>query len=213
MTGGTGGPGPARILLLFAHPAFHRSRANRRLVEAVVGLPGLTWRDLYEEYPDFNVDVAAEQALLSACDVLVLQHPLYWYSVPALLKEWLDLVLEYGFAYGAGGDRLHGKRFLSAITTGGGPQTYGRGGVNGFTVHELLAPLRQTARFCGMRWLPPFVVHGTLQEGDAYLRRAADAYRAALTGLRDGTLDAEALPEGRLLNDAVPPAEGTPDAR
>lgn len=194
----------ARILILFAHPAYHRSRANRRLVQSVRDLPGVTFHDLYEEYPDFNIDVQREQAALLTHDIIVFQHPFYWYSAPALLKEWQDLVLEYGFAYGAGGDKLHGKQLLLALTTGGGESAYQRDGLNYYTMHELLTPLHQTARFCGMRWLPPFVVHGTLQEDDAFFRSSAVAYRAALEGLRDGTLPLHDVPEDALLNDVVP---------
>jgi putative NADPH-quinone reductase len=107
------------ILILFAHPAYQRSRGNRFLVEAVQQSDAFTFRDLYEHYPDFNIDVAEEQRLLLEHDVIVLQHPFYWYSCPALLKEWLDLVLEHGFAYGHDGEALRGKSMLSAITTGG----------------------------------------------------------------------------------------------
>jgi len=203
---------PRNILLLFAHPAFHRSRANLYLVEAVRDLPGLTFCDLYEEYPDFNIDVRREQETLLAHDIVVFQHPFYWYSAPALLKEWQDLVLEYGFAYGVGGEQLHGKLMLSAITTGAGGDAYGRDGLNYFTIHELLAPLHQVARFCGMRWLPPFVVHDTMQQDDDYLHDAALAYRAALEGLSDGSLDVDGLPPDSLLNDAVTSTEAKPDA-
>jgi glutathione-regulated potassium-efflux system ancillary protein KefG len=204
------------ILLLFAHPAFHRSRANRRLVDAVQDLPGVTFRDLYEDYPDFNVDVDREQQYLVDHDIVVFQHPFYWYSAPALLKEWQDLVLEYGFAYGRDGGRLHGKHLLSAVTTGAGAAAYCRDGSNYYSMHELLAPFHQVARFCGMRWLPPFVVHDTLQSGDAAFREAAEDYRAILEGLRDGTLDVDSLPPGALLTEALPqrtPAGGADDAR
>ena len=178
---------PRRILILFAHPAFQKSRINRALVESAAGLDGVTLHDLYEAYPDFCVNVTREQALLLAHDVVVFQHPFYWYSCPALLKEWQDLVLEFGWAYGPGGDRLRGKAFLSAITTGGGADAYGRGGHNHFTIAELLAPLEQTARLCGMAPQPPFVVHGTVQLTDpAAIARHAAAYRERLLNLRDG---------------------------
>lgn len=199
---------PSRILILFAHPAYHRSRANRRLVDAARSLSGVTFHDLYELYPDFNVDVRREQEALLAHDIIVFQHPFYWYSAPALLKEWQDLVLEYGFAYGAGGDKLHGKKLLSVSTTGGGEAAYQRDGLNYYTMHELLTPFHQTARFCGMRWLPPFVVQGTLQQDDVYFARSAAAYRDALEGLRDGTLPLDDLPDDALLNDIVPTSEG-----
>ena len=65
----------SRILILFAHPAYQRSRGNRFLVEAVQQSDAFTFRDLYEHYPDFNIDVAEEQRLLLEHDVIVLQHP------------------------------------------------------------------------------------------------------------------------------------------
>lgn len=92
-----------RVLVLFAHPAVHKSRINRHLADAVRGLEQVTFHDLYEAYPDFLIDVPREQELLRSHDVIVVQHPFYWYSTPAIFKEWMDLVLEYGFAYGKGG--------------------------------------------------------------------------------------------------------------
>jgi glutathione-regulated potassium-efflux system ancillary protein KefG len=79
-----------RVLILFAHPVLERSRVNRRLLEAVKDLDGVTIQDLYEAYPTLAIDVQREQDLLLAHDVIVFQHPFYWYSVPAILKEWQD---------------------------------------------------------------------------------------------------------------------------
>jgi glutathione-regulated potassium-efflux system ancillary protein KefG len=176
-----------RVLVLFAHPAFQKSRINRVLAAAAHKVEGVTFHDLYEEYPAFDLDVAREQAQLEAHDVVVFQHPFYWYSCPSLLKEWLDLVLEYGFAYGPGGTRLHGKSVLSALTTGGSEQAYAREGTNGFTIRELLAPFEQTARLCGMAWLPPFVVHDSMRMGgESVIRQRAEDYARVLTDLREG---------------------------
>lgn len=108
-----------RILVLFAHPALQKSRANRSLLQAISDLEGVTLHDLYQTYPDQLIDIKREQALLAEHDLIVFQHPFYWYSCPAILKEWCDLVLEYGYAYGQEGTALHGKQWLSAITTGG----------------------------------------------------------------------------------------------
>lgn len=178
--------GTRRILVLFAHPNFYRSRVHRRLVGAIRGLPGLTLHDLYESYPDFDVDVKREQGLLEEHDTLILQHPFYWYSTPPLVKQWFDLVLEYGWAYGEGGTALAGKRMQSAITTGGEASSYGHEGPNRHTVEELLSPIAQTARLCGFEVLPPFVVHGTHALGDAEIARSAEDYRKLVLRLRDG---------------------------
>jgi glutathione-regulated potassium-efflux system ancillary protein KefG len=179
------------ILVLFAHPAFERSRVHRRLVEAVAELPGVTFHDLYEAYPDFDIDVRREQGLLLAHDLVVLQHPFFWYSTPPLVKQWEDLVLEHGWAYGTGGTALHGKRLLSAISAGGPERAYREGGHNRFTVRQLLAPLEQTARLCGMEYLPPFVVFGTHRLGEEQIRDAAAEYRRLLVALRDDRVDLE----------------------
>jgi len=183
---------PMRILVLFAHPAFEKSRVNRALAEAVRGLPGVTFHDLYEAYPDFDIDVRREQALLLEHDLLVAQHPFYWYSTPALVKQWQDLVLEHGWAYGTGGTRLRGKLWLSAITTGGREAAYQPDGLNHFTIRELLRPVEQTARLCGMMFLPPFVVHGTHRLDAAGVSAAAADYRRAIESLRDDRIDVDA---------------------
>ena len=151
-----------RILVLFAHPALEKSRVNRVLIEGLDRREGITFHDLYETYPDLDIDVKHEQELLSAHDVIVFHHPFYWYSTPAILKEWLDLVLEHGWAYGSEGNALKGKWFINVITTGGREKAYCEIGSNRFTVRQLLAPLEQTACLCKMLFLPPFVVHGSL---------------------------------------------------
>ena len=173
----------SRILVLFAHPAIHRSRVNARLIEAVRDLPGVTVHDLYETYPAFDIDPDAEQALLAEHDVIVWQHPFYWYSCPALLKEWLDVVLEFGWAYGPNGDQLKGKKVLSVISAGGPEEAYQKDGSNHFTMAELMSPLHQTALLCGMQWLDPLIVHAAHRLTDDDLARAAADYRQRLIDL------------------------------
>jgi glutathione-regulated potassium-efflux system ancillary protein KefG len=175
------------ILILFAHPALQRSRVNARLIEGIERIEGVTFNDLYERYPDFDIDVDREQQLLTDHDIIVMHHPFYWYSTPAMLKEWQDLVLTHGWAYGHEGRALEGKVMFNAITTGGPEEAYCAGGYNRFTLRQLLAPLEQTAFLCRMRWLPPFAVLGTFQMSpDAIARYAADYHRLlrALSGDR-----------------------------
>jgi glutathione-regulated potassium-efflux system ancillary protein KefG len=192
---------PRRILLLFAHPVLERSRANRRLLAGVRDLPGVTVHDLYETYPTFALDVRREQRLLLDHDVVVFQHPFYWYSVPAILKEWQDLVLEHGWAYGAGGDALRGKITFNAITTGGSEAAYRREGSNRFTMRELLAPWDQTAHLCKMTFLAPFVVHSTLKlVGDDGFGPHVEAYRQLLEAIRDHRLDLDAAANAEHLS-------------
>ncbi len=182
-----------RVLVLFAHPVLERSRVNVRLVEAIRDIEGITVRDLYEDYPTLAIDVAREQADLLAHDVIVFQHPFYWYSSPAILKEWQDLVLEHGWAYGVGGTQLRGKITMNVITTGGPAAAYQRSGYNRFTVRELLAPWDQTAYLCGMRFLAPFAVHAALKvTGEDDVAQARAGYRRLIEALRDERIDLDA---------------------
>lgn len=168
------------ILFLLAHPNLAKSRANRAIASAVRDLPFVTFVDLYEEYPDFFIDTNREQARLLAHDTLVFQHPFYWYSMPPLLKQWEDDVLELGFAYGSGGNKLHGKKFLLSITAGGPQDAYRPGGYNNFEIDTLITPYRQTSHLCGWEWLAPIVLHSSLRASDEALRSHAQTVRSRL---------------------------------
>jgi len=150
-----------KVLVLFAHPAFQKSKVNKILVDGLSELEDVTFQDLYQEYPELDIDVKREQELLEEHDVVMFQFPLFWYSTPAILKEWQDLVLEHGWAYGSKGNRLQDKLFMCLVTTGGPRQAYQVEGFHNHTLNQLLSPLRQTSVLCKMKPLPPFVVHST----------------------------------------------------
>ena len=193
-----------KILILFAHPGYHRSHANKALLQALRKVEGIHVHDLYQRYPNMFIDVAHEQQLLLEHDIIIFQHPLYWYSSPAIIKEWMDQVLEYGFAFGPEGHALKDKQLLSAITTGGSQESYTSQGHNRRAVIEYLLPFRQTAWLCGMRYLPPFVLYSyhTIQDA-RLLRDTAQEYRRLLIALRDETLSPEALQRATYLTDLL----------
>jgi len=171
------------IVVFSAHPYPDRSRANRALLAAVSDLEDVEVRSLYDLYPNFDIDVAAEQAALLRASVVVWQHPIYWYSVPGLLKHWFDKVLLRGWAYGDGGTALVGKRCLWVTSTGGEPDSYGPTGIHGFPFETFVPVIEQTARFCGMRWEEPIVVHGAHRVDAQALKDTARRYRERLTQL------------------------------
>lgn len=176
--------GRRSVLVLFAHPAPERSENNRHLAAVAARTDGVTLVDLYAEYPDYDIDIDREQQRLREHDAVVFLFPLYWYSTPALLKEWQDLVLEHGFAYGEGGTALAGKSLLCALTAGGPAEAYRASGANHFTIEELLRPLEQTARLCGMRFLAPCVLYGSRRAaGDGRLAHHLEAWRERLQAL------------------------------
>jgi glutathione-regulated potassium-efflux system ancillary protein KefF len=176
------------VVLVFAHPYPNRSRANRRLLDAVADLDDVDVRSLYDMYPGFDIDVPAEQAALEGATAVVWQHPTYWYSVPSLLKHWFDKVLLRGWAYGEGGTALRGKRCLWVATTGGDVGSYSEQGMHRRAFEAYRPVVEQTAVFCGMRWEPPLIVHGVHQLSDRVLDEAAREYRARMQLLIDASV-------------------------
>ena len=172
------------IVVIHAHPYPSRSRAGRALVEAIRPLPDVEVRSLYDLYPDFDIDVAAEQEALARAGLIVWLHPFYWYSVPGLLKHWFDKVLERGWAYGDGGVALAGKRCLWVPTVGGAEETYATGATNLKPFAHYVDPVEQTARFCGMAWEAPHVVFGANTLDDSQLGAHTRALVDRLTAWR-----------------------------
>jgi glutathione-regulated potassium-efflux system ancillary protein KefF len=173
------------ICVIHAHPYPHRSRINRVLVNAVAALPDVELRSLYELYPDFDIDVAAEQSALQHASLVVWMHPLYWYSVPALLKHWFDKVLAFGFGYGQSGHSLQGKHCLWVPTTGGYAEDFAPDGFHGRPFDDFVPVIEQTARFCGMQWEPPYVVYGATAIAEAQLDEQANAFRRHIVQWRE----------------------------
>ncbi len=190
-----------KVLVQFAHPAIARSKINKALRAAVEDLEDVTVNDLYAAYPDFLIDVKREQQLCETHDAILFQHPFYWYSTPSIMKEWLDLVLEHGWAYGKQAEALKGKFFLQALTAGGDDSTYQKDGYSEFTIGELTSPYRAIAKLCKMEWLPPFAVFGIHRGLPAeQVNSYAEDYRRAVIALRDGTLDTLQAMQGPYLN-------------
>lgn len=172
----------SRILILLAHPALRVSRVNRELAEAARRLPGgqhVEVRDLYALYPDYAIDVPAEQAHAAQADLIVWLHPIQWFGMPALMKLWLDEVLTVGWAYG-GGQALQGKDLWLVTSTGGPASAYRPEGYNGHVFDDFLPPYQQTATLCGLRFLPPLVLHGAHTLSDAALHEHAALFTRRL---------------------------------
>lgn len=167
----------SRAYVLAAHPDWRASRVNRHLFERARAA-GATVQDLYASYPDYDIDIPGEQQRAAAAQLIVLLHPMQWYSMPALMKLWLDEVLAYGWAYGRGGTALRGKDLWLVATTGGPAASYHPQGYNRYFFDAFLPPYEQTAALCGMRFLPPLLLHGaqraTREEIEAHVRVFGD---------------------------------------
>jgi glutathione-regulated potassium-efflux system ancillary protein KefG len=190
----------SRILVLFAHPVLEKSRVQLSLLKAIIGLENVTINDLYEQYPDFDIDVKKEKKLLLANDIIIWQHPFYWYSSPALLKQWQDLVLEHGWAYGKNGTALAGKKIFNVLTSGGSAKAYKKDGYNKYPIREYLKPFEQTASLCDMIYWPPFWVPGVHRIEKSQIEKYSSQYRELLIGLRDEQISEEEILKLPFLN-------------
>ena len=175
----------ARTLVLCAHPHLEHSRVTRALVEAVRTQEGLVLRDLYALYPDYLIDVAAEQAALAEARLVVWLHPVHWYGMTPLLKLWADEVLSFGWAYGPGGTALRGKDLWLVASTGGGADAYRPAGLNRYFFDAFLPPYEQTAQLVGLRFLPPLVLHGAHRVSAAELQAHAGVFAERLASYPD----------------------------
>jgi len=171
------------VVVVHAHPYPSRSRAGRVLLDALRDIDALEIRSIYDLYPDFAIDVHAEQNALREARAIVWQTPFYWYGVPSLLSHWFEKVLAHGFAHGPGGDALCGKRILWGTTTGTPQNAYEPSAMHHHRFGEFVAPIAETARFCGMKWQEPFVVHAAHEISDDDLAARAREYRARVEGL------------------------------
>ncbi|MFT4062245.1 MAG: NAD(P)H-dependent oxidoreductase [Edaphocola sp.] len=190
-----------KILMILAHPALEKSRNNVGMLRAAEHIEGLVVRDLYELYPRFFINTKKEQELLSQSNVIVLQHPFYWYSAPALMKQYLDMVFTYNWAYGKNGQNLKGKIMFNSLTTGGSRDSYHEGKHNRFPLANYLLPFAQMASVCGMCYLPPFVLHQSGKIFAAEASRHAKHLEALLTLFAKGNFDLEAMMRCQYLND------------
>ena len=172
--------GSAGIYLIAAHPNWRESRVNRRLLDRARTLARVQVNDLYNRYPDYCIDVPAEQARLAAAQLIVLLHPIHWYAMPALQKLWLDDVLSYGWAYGPGGTALRGKDLWLVASTGGEESSYHPQGYNRYFFDAFLPPYEQTAALCGMRFLPPLLLYGAHSASEAQVADHAETLRQRL---------------------------------
>lgn len=201
MVNDTGVP-MANVIHYLAHPGLVHSQVNAAMWARAQSVNAVTHVDLFAEYPRYHIDIDAEQERLTSHDVIVLQFPLFWYSCPGLMKEWIDLVLEHGFAYGTGGDKLAGKSLMLAVTTGGPQDAYTTTGYQHFELRTFLTPFEQTANLCQMQFLAPYVMHSALK--DAPEPHAA-GFERLLSALAQDRLDLAAARAADILtHDTLP---------
>ncbi|KZB82271.1 NAD(P)H-dependent oxidoreductase [Amycolatopsis regifaucium] len=153
---------------------------------------GATSKDAFTS-GELSEDIRAEHEKLAWADAVIIQFPLWWYGMPAILKGWFDRVFVKGFAYGVqrpdgktaryGEGKLAGKRAMVLLTAGAPEATIGPRGVNG-EINDLLFPLQHgTLWYAGMSVLPPLTIHGADRVSPGQYDVAVEALRDRLRTL------------------------------
>lgn len=203
----------ATVLILFAHPLIEKSRVHGELIRSAKTVRGVTVNDLYERYPEFDINVEKEKKLLIEHDIIIWQHPFYWYSAPPILKQWQDLVLEHGWAYGKKGWALKGKKIFNVFSSGGGKEAYQTGGYNKYPIHEYLRPFQRTAELCNMDYWPPFWISGVHRLSSADIQQHCQQYKNMLTALTHDIFPEDEIKNLELINKLFPLSQLTDNGK
>ena len=178
-----------KTLVILAHPELEKSIANKRITESLKAkVKNIDVRNIFSLYPDYKIDVEAEQKALIDADTVIFQYPFWWYNMPAILKVWFDQVFNFNFAYGPEGDKLKGKNFMLSFTIGGPEDAYTPQGYNHFRIPEFLKPMEQTAYLAQMNYLKPVYSHGMVYIQGVYntqeaVERNADKHTQGLLNI------------------------------
>lgn len=165
------------------HPDLDASNVNATWVEMLRRSGDVTLNLQYLNYPDWRFDIEREQQLLSDHQIIVFQFPFLWYSVPPLMKKWIDEVLTYDWAYGSEGEALKGKSAILAVSTGCSAESYQAGSDNNYSMSEFLKPIQQTIELTQMKYLPPFVFHGAVGASQRHIVQSAEEYVAYILAI------------------------------
>lgn len=188
------------ILIVFAHPAISESKIHKALLPGLADKEYITLHKIYDHYPDFLIDEEREMMLLDAHDIIVWQFPVFWFSGPALLKQWMDVVLRFNWAYGPKGNALKDKWVFNAISTGDAKETFCKGGENDCSIQDYIKPFSQSAKLCKMNYLPPFWVDNSYKISKEELSKSRLMYHTLLEGLANEQWTLEEIQKHTFLN-------------
>lgn len=168
-----------KTLIVVIHPNINESKINKRWVSEVEKNPAsYTVHNLYQTYQDGVIDVASEQKLIEQHDKIILQFPLYWFNSPPLLKQWLDEVFTYGWAYGStSGHKLRGRKFALAVSAGIKEEDFSQDGRYQHSLKEILLPFEMTAKYVEADYQPFYAFYGAeYKVSDQQLESSAKGY-------------------------------------
>jgi putative NADPH-quinone reductase len=162
-------------LIILAHPHYDSSLANKTIIEELKrDSPDHEIRHIHSLYPDYRIDVQAEQEALLRHKTILLQYPFYWLNLPAILKHWIDEVFQYQFAYGSKGDKLKGKNLIPSFTVGAAEQEYQLSGKHHMRIYEFCKSLEHTVHYAQMKYIDPICFFGASLLVEAFTEKEVE---------------------------------------
>lgn len=153
------------VLIISGHPNLAQSIANTTIIKELESLlPNAEIRKLDQLHKHYEFDVQNEQQAIEKADLIVWQMPFYWYSMPALMKKWLDDTFTHGFAHGSTA-KLAGKKLLISITTGAPENLYQQDGFFKHTIEDYLTGFETTAVLCNLDYQGAIWLNGVSYVG------------------------------------------------
>lgn len=190
-----------KILILFAHPLYEKSRVNQIINNYIPDSEYITFNDLYEEYPDFEIDTNREQDLILNHDIIIWQHPFYWYSCPALLKQWMDMVLHFETENDLDIHQLKGKAVFQVMSIGPQNHSYLDNRPDDRDTLDYLLPFQKTVEFSNMQYLPPYMVRIDKMNSLVDIHKKGRNYGYILEALISNFVSAQEILQFKSLND------------
>ncbi|MBD1229575.1 NAD(P)H-dependent oxidoreductase [Xenorhabdus griffiniae] len=146
-------------LMILAHPNFEQSIANKTIVEELKNSSiDLEIRNIHQLNPNYNIDINSEQEALLRHDLIILQYPMYWFNMPAILKAWFDQVFTYQFAYGSKGNKLKNKKLLPSLTIGQSEKNFKQDNSQ-FLIDSFLKSIKKSAEYSQMKYIDPVILY------------------------------------------------------
>lgn len=192
-----------KILILFAHPLYEKSKVNQILNSYIPDSEYITFHDLYEEYPEFEIDIRHEQELIRTHDIIIWQHPMYWYSCPALLKQWMDMVLQFRNPGDLKADQLRGKAVFQVMSIGEQQVSLIDSAADETPIAHYLTPFRRVVEFCNMQYLPPFLVRVPKMSSIDDIHRKGEYYQYILEAIISNFVSSREMLRFDTLNDWI----------
>lgn len=160
-----------KTIVLFAHPFLEHSVFNAQVIELYKTDAQVTFRDLYEDYPDFHIAAFRERKRIKGYSKIIFHFPLIWLNIPPLLSLWMSEVLDMRWLSRLNESPLKDKRALIVVSTGGSDMAFSSQGVYGSSVDDFLKPLTKSLELTGVSIEGIVTTHTAKQQGNDAVNR------------------------------------------